>query len=161
MKKNIQNGLLIILLGLMACDLPIGGNSRKKQLAVQVAGSACQDVRNLMVDYGGSLVPLVGKSIMEGLFKDKEGKGVLCDCLTNPVSEALDKRFTEEGLDEMTKNSTERRTQIIEIILENRQKIMGCYEESGSSQGIKLLEKVLDKFNTNLDEIKEDLQKSI
>ena len=153
----------ILALGITACDLPQGGgnSSNKKQVADQIATLGCKDVREFIVEYGGGLVPIAGKAIMDKIIKDKEGKGVFCDCMTEPVSQELNKRFTQEGLTEMISNATERRVQIAEIVLENRKDILACYQENGKGKGLKFLEKVFDKVSDNLEDLKDKVEEEL
>lgn len=163
--NNLKISLIacvIITLGTSACDLPQGGSSsNKKQVADQIALLGCKDVRDFIVNYGGGLVPIAGKAIMDKIIKDKEGKGVFCDCMTKPVSQELDKRFTQEGLMEMISNTSKRRAQIAEIVLENRQDILDCYQDNGKGKGIKLLEKVFDKVADNLENLKDKVEEEL
>jgi adenosyl cobinamide kinase/adenosyl cobinamide phosphate guanylyltransferase len=118
--------------------------SKKQELVDKLSIVACQDTKDMIDNHANTLVPFLGKMLLDLAVKEEFKNNVMCDCLTPFIKNYLNENYQEAELDNMLIDKGLRGKAIKKALAQNSTNIFQCYEKKGL-KSLKLLKNFIEK----------------
>jgi hypothetical protein len=131
--KTHQFILLSIFFVLFACQ------DKKAEFVEKVSLVACQDTKDLITNHANSVVPFVGKALVDYAVPESVKNGMICDCIQPNMQVYLSENFQVAELELMLIDKKARNKALQQSLTQKSTEILQCYKDKGF-KGFKLIE---------------------
>lgn len=132
MKTNLSV-LFILSFILLNCQ------DKKAELVEKVSFVACQDTKDLITNHAGSVIPIVGKALVDYAVPESVKNGMICDCIQPSMRTYLSENFQTTELENMLLDKKLRNKALRQSLSQKSTEVLQCYKDKGF-KGVKLFE---------------------